>query len=85
MQDALQEGEESLQNKFLSQVTLILEGGWQYLELSACLLIWTVLANYDWLAKAPFTEPSSYLFDTLEFINARYFTIFTLPNVSMVL
>ena len=28
-QDALQEGEEALQNKFLSQVSLSLEGGWQ--------------------------------------------------------
>lgn len=67
--DALQEGEESLLNKFLSQVSLILEG-----------------ANYDWLSKTPTTDikPSAYLFDTLDFIKARYATIFTLPNNDMV-
>lgn len=43
---------------------------------------WVVIANYDWLSRTVSSEPSPYLLDTLEFIKARYFTIFTLPNVS---
>ena len=82
LQDALQEGEESLRNKVLSQISLILEGGWKLWQ-KRKLYFCTILANYDWVSKAPPGGPSPYLLDTLEFIKARYETnIFTLPNVS---